>query len=65
MQKNLSIESQNSEYQNKNNSSKVLLEHRKNLSLSGVEEVYSSNEMSLILKLSGSKVFITGSKITI
>lgn len=55
----------NNEFISKTNNSRLNLENRKALSLHGVEDVFSSNENSLILKVSGSKVYITGTNISI
>ena len=45
-------------------SSNIILNNRKTLNLSGVDEVISSNESSIYLKVSGTKLQILGSNIT-
>lgn len=40
--------------------SKIVLDNRKKLVISGVEKALSSNETCVILVVSGSKIFITG-----
>lgn len=45
--------------------SNIILNNRKTLNLTGVDEVISSNENSIYLKVSGVKLQILGSNITI
>ncbi len=42
------------------NSSKLVLDNRKKLSLTGVEKAISSNEQNMIFMVSGSRVYICG-----
>ena len=55
----------NLENTTKEHNSKIILNHRKQISLSGVEEVFNSNESCIILKISGSKLQLNGSNISI
>lgn len=42
------------------NNSKLTLENRKKLNLTGVEKAISSNEQNMIFMVNGSKVYISG-----
>lgn len=42
------------------NNSKLSLENRKKLSLTGVEKAISSNEQNMIFMVNGAKIFISG-----
>lgn len=41
-------------------SSKIVLDNRKNIVISGVERAVSSNENCIILKVAGKKLFVCG-----
>ena len=47
------------------NISKLTLDNRKKLSLTGVEKAISSNENNMIFQVSGVKIFISGSELHI
>ncbi len=47
------------------NSSSIILNNQTSLSLTGVQEVYSTNEKLIMLKASGKKLTITGENINI
>lgn len=47
------------------NNSKLTLNNRKNLSLTGVEKAISSNESNMIFQVNGVKLFITGQELHI
>ena len=47
------------------NNSKLMLDNRKTLSLTGVEKAISSNENNMIFQVNGAKVFITGQNLHI
>ena len=44
---------------------KIILENRKKAIITGVEKAISSNETSIILQVSGSKLFIVGTNLQI
>ncbi len=47
------------------NSSKLVVDNRKKLSLTGVEKAISSNETNMVFVVGGTKVFITGQNLHI